>query len=148
MRVSFLLAFVLLTVPPQSKACDGPDGETYTILRELPTRLPKGAILLKVRLEGQPSDDQRRKGIPATVVNVVTGQFTGRTVDIVAANIWSSCSRFSQVPPGEPGYLIGMRRGNLRGRQQLLAVEYHPVQFRPKSGDPSVGLHPHPDWLR
>lgn len=125
MRLLLLLALGLCA-PVAAHACRGEAGHHYVILRDPPSTLPAGAVLLKVRLSPgwYPFDWKRiQQGLPARVL--AGDRLTGKTVRLRSEN-WTSCNMLGP----ETGYVVGFLTPPSRGVITVAAMQYRDRQYR------------------
>ncbi len=130
-RVGFFLAAATTLVPAAAEACRGVHSHRYVVMQKPPSRLPTGALLLRVRLaEKLPyGGDATRLGATA---RVLAGRGAGRMIRL-QPEMWTSCSAWFE---GErTGYVVGFRDS----RGAFVPVEYRAKEYRSPQEEWSIG---------
>lgn len=121
-RLILLMGVAATLAPTAANACRGVHSHRYIVMQNPPSRLPAGALLLRVRIaEKLPyGGDAMRLGAMA---RVLAGPGAGRNIRLMP-EIWTSCTGWFE---GErSGYVVGFRDRP----DTLIPVEYRAREYR------------------
>ena len=121
-RLILLMGVAAILAPAAANACRGVHSHRYAVLQNPPSRLPAGAVLLRVRIsEKLPyGGDALQLGAMA---RVLAGPGAGRTIRL-RPEVWTSCSGWFESD--RSGYVVGFREGP----DTLIPVEYRSREYR------------------